>query len=89
MNGLVKSERETTAKIQEVKNVCSCDKVDIVAHSMGGLVTREYVARDDYGNDIDQLIFLAISFNKKVSRSIDMPFLSLVAIVFLLCVMAS
>jgi triacylglycerol esterase/lipase EstA (alpha/beta hydrolase family) len=46
-------------KIQEVKNICQCNKVDIVAHSMGGLVARAYVEGSDYANDIDQLIFLA------------------------------
>ncbi|MFH0891520.1 MAG: right-handed parallel beta-helix repeat-containing protein [Candidatus Falkowbacteria bacterium] len=46
-------------KIQEVKNICQCDKVDIVAHSMGGLVARAYIEGNDYQNDIDKLVFLA------------------------------
>jgi pimeloyl-ACP methyl ester carboxylesterase len=46
-------------KINGIKAVCNCSKVDIVAHSMGGLVTRQYVQSDTYGNDIDQVIFLA------------------------------
>ena len=29
-----------------------------MAHSMGGLVAREYTQSADYENDIDQLIFL-------------------------------
>ena len=45
-------------KIDEVKQICNCNKVDIVAHSMGGLVARAYVELLDYENDIDQLIFL-------------------------------
>lgn len=45
-------------KIDEVKSVCDCDKVDIVAHSMGGLVARSYAEGDYYGNDIDQMVFL-------------------------------
>ncbi|MFH1583200.1 MAG: hypothetical protein ABIB72_02690, partial [Candidatus Falkowbacteria bacterium] len=45
-------------KIDEVKNICDCDKVDVVAHSMGGLVVRAYAESDYYGNDIDQLVFL-------------------------------
>jgi len=45
-------------KIDEVKNICSCDKVDLVAHSMGGLVARQYIQSDAYEDDVDQLIFL-------------------------------
>lgn len=45
-------------KINEVQAVCQCDKVDLVAHSMGGLVARQYIQSDKYENDVDQLIFL-------------------------------
>jgi pimeloyl-ACP methyl ester carboxylesterase len=45
-------------KINEVKTICNCSKVDLVAHSMGGLVAREYIEHGNYQNDIDQLIFL-------------------------------
>ena len=45
-------------RIDEVKSICVCDKVDLVAHSMGGLVARQYVQSDDYEQDVDQLIFL-------------------------------
>lgn len=45
-------------KIDEVKALCSCEKVDLVAHSMGGLVARQYVQSGEYDNDVDQLIFL-------------------------------
>ncbi len=45
-------------KIDEVKSTCHCDKVDIVAHSMGGLVARAYIQSTDYDGDVDQLIFL-------------------------------
>jgi pimeloyl-ACP methyl ester carboxylesterase len=46
-------------KINEVKQICHCQKVDLVAHSMGGLVAREYIQQSgNYDNDIDQLIFL-------------------------------
>ncbi|KKP56343.1 MAG: hypothetical protein UR80_C0016G0007 [Parcubacteria group bacterium GW2011_GWB1_35_5] len=53
-------------KIAEVKASCSaaaladidCSKVDIVAHSMGGLVARQYIQSGQYQNDVDQLIFL-------------------------------
>lgn len=55
----VYSAMELKSKIDEVKVICDCDKVDIVAHSMGGLVARAYVEMGNYDNDIDQLIFLA------------------------------
>ncbi|OGH88629.1 MAG: hypothetical protein A3J93_00855 [Candidatus Magasanikbacteria bacterium RIFOXYC2_FULL_42_28] len=45
-------------KIDEVKENCQCDKVDLVGHSMGGLVARQYIQSDDYIQDVDQLIFL-------------------------------
>ncbi len=45
-------------KIDEIKAVCNCGKVDLVAHSMGGLVARKYIQSDDYEQDVDQLIFL-------------------------------
>jgi len=53
-------------KINQVKQTCialnlldiNCDKVDLVAHSMGGLVAREYIQSGQYQNDVDQLIFL-------------------------------
>lgn len=57
-----KSNVDTAAKlkekIEEVKSICRCNKVDIVAHSMGGLVARYYAQSEDYQDDIDQLIFL-------------------------------
>ncbi|MFH0712813.1 MAG: PxKF domain-containing protein [Candidatus Jorgensenbacteria bacterium] len=45
-------------KIQEIKTICQCNKVDVIAHSMGGLVARQYIQSGSYQNDIDQLIFL-------------------------------
>jgi len=45
-------------KINEVKTICNCQKVDLVAHSMGGLVAREYIQSDQYQHDVDQVIFL-------------------------------
>lgn len=45
-------------KIDEVKTICQCDKVDLVAHSMGGLVARAYIQSGDYDQDVDQVIFL-------------------------------
>ena len=45
-------------KIQEVKDITGGDRVDLVAHSMGGLVARAYIQSNDYQNDVDQVIFL-------------------------------
>ncbi|MFA6526553.1 MAG: hypothetical protein WCT26_04045 [Candidatus Buchananbacteria bacterium] len=53
------------AKIVATKAACvpsetiDCSKVDLIAHSMGGIVARQYIASADYGNDVDQLIFIA------------------------------
>ena len=46
------------AKINEVQEICQCDKVDLVAHSMGGLVARSLIQSTVYEHDVDQLIFL-------------------------------
>jgi hypothetical protein len=45
-------------KIDEIKQQNNWPKVDIVAHSMGGLLAREYIESGYYGNDVDQLITL-------------------------------
>jgi len=45
-------------KINEVQEICDCEKVDIVAHSMGGLVARYYIQSGLYEDDVDQLVFL-------------------------------
>lgn len=49
---------ELKKRINEVRNICDCGKVDIVAHSMGGLVARQYIQSENYENDVDQLIFM-------------------------------
>lgn len=46
-------------EIDRVKSLTGANKVDIVAHSMGGLVARDYIESDLYQDDIDQLIFIA------------------------------
>jgi pimeloyl-ACP methyl ester carboxylesterase len=46
-------------KIAEVKEICECGKVDLIGHSMGGLVASAYIQRDDYANDVDQLFLVA------------------------------
>lgn len=44
--------------IDHAKRVSGKDKVDIVAHSYGGLVSRAYIQSDRYRSDVDQLITL-------------------------------
>ncbi|MFA5048829.1 MAG: alpha/beta hydrolase [Patescibacteria group bacterium] len=46
-------------KIQQIKNICHCDKVDLIGHSMGGLIARAYIEDVGYANDVDKVIFLA------------------------------
>jgi len=45
------------AKIEEIKSQTGATKVNIIAHSMGGLLTKDYI--NSYGKDgIDKLIFV-------------------------------
>jgi len=46
------------SKIEEIKEIANWPKVDIVAHSMGGILSREYIESDYYQEDVDQLITL-------------------------------
>jgi len=48
------------AKIEEIKETCDCSQIDIVAHSMGGLVTSQYLIDNAPNKDIDQMIFLGV-----------------------------
>ncbi|MFA5961776.1 MAG: hypothetical protein WC848_03795 [Parcubacteria group bacterium] len=50
-------------KIQDITTQNNWPKVDIVAHSMGGLLAREYVESDYYADDIDQLVTLGTPQN--------------------------
>src|SRR3989344_7961419 len=49
---------ELKDKINQVKDSCGCSKVDLVAHSMGGLVARQYIESGDYQDDVNKLVFL-------------------------------
>lgn len=46
-------------KIDEVKKITKCKKVDMICHSMGGLVARTYVQGRHYGYDVENLIMIA------------------------------
>lgn len=52
------SGRQLNQKIEAIKGICTCPKVDIVGHSMGGLVARAYIQGDDYDGDVNGLIQL-------------------------------
>ncbi|MCG8482887.1 MAG: hypothetical protein MJA31_06220 [Clostridia bacterium] len=45
--------------IERAKKVSGAKKIDVVAHSLGGLVVRTYICSDFYGDDIDKLIMLS------------------------------
>jgi pimeloyl-ACP methyl ester carboxylesterase len=45
-------------KIDAVKATCACGTVDLVVHSMGGLIARHYMQSASYDNDVDQVVFL-------------------------------
>ncbi|HEU5114923.1 MAG TPA: hypothetical protein VFT82_04125 [Candidatus Paceibacterota bacterium] len=44
--------------INEAKAACGCASVDVIAHSMGGLVAESYAKSPEYENDIRKLVFL-------------------------------
>jgi len=45
--------------IQKANSLNGTSEVNIVAHSMGGLVARSYIEGSGYNNDVDNLIMLA------------------------------
>lgn len=45
-------------KINQVKQICGCDHVDLVGHSMGGLVARQYIESPQYQNDVRDVVFI-------------------------------
>lgn len=45
-------------KIEEIKLKTGCNKVNLVCHSMGGLVARSYIQSEHYLYDVDKLILL-------------------------------
>jgi hypothetical protein len=55
----IENAKKLKSKIAEIKIVTNWPKVDVVAHSMGGLLVREYIESDYYQGDVDQLVTLA------------------------------
>jgi len=54
----IESAKLLRTKIDEVKAQTKWPRVDVVAHSMGGLIAREYIGTLDGGSSVDQLITL-------------------------------
>lgn len=46
--------------IKKVNTLNNTSKVNIIAHSMGGLVARSYIQSDDYANDVDNLFLIGV-----------------------------
>lgn len=57
-NSNVESAKLLKDKIKEAKQKGKSPKVDLVAHSMGGIVSRQYIESDEYENDVEHLITL-------------------------------
>ena len=47
-------------KIEQIKKISGLSKVDLVAHSMGGLVARSYIEGANYQDDVNHLILLGV-----------------------------
>lgn len=74
-------------EIQAIKLHDRVSKVDIVAHSMGGLVSRTYIENDtQYGGDVNKLIMLGTP-NKGVANALTfLNFFDMTSIGGFLCV---
>lgn len=58
-NGDIKNNGEKLGEIiQEVKKETGARKVDLIASSMGGLVSRSYIESSVYAQDVNQLIMI-------------------------------
>jgi len=57
-------------EIQEIKRRESVDKIDIVSHSMGGLVSRAYIERCDFREGDGALLFYDYAYGKDVRKLI-------------------
>ena len=42
--------------LEEIKEISYDESFDIIAHSMGGFMTLDYLTRDDYQDDIDKVV---------------------------------
>lgn len=51
------------SRVETVKSRNGVQKVDIIAHSMGGLVTRAYIQGSTYGDDVEHVVTLGTPNN--------------------------
>ncbi len=49
-------EKYLLPKLEEIKELSYDEKFDIIAHSMGGFMTIDYLTDDDYRDDIDKVV---------------------------------
>ena len=57
-SNIISAEQYLLPVIQQAKQETGASKVDLIAHSMGGLVARSYLQGNNYANDVNQLITL-------------------------------
>lgn len=58
MQGADTTARQLAQKLVDVRQACSCTQVDLVTHSLGGLIARSYIQSDYYQGDVTNLIQL-------------------------------
>lgn len=54
----VSAEEYLIPEINRVKDLTGSDKVNLICHSMGGLVARSYIQSDAYKYDVDKLVLI-------------------------------
>ncbi|MEK6954358.1 MAG: alpha/beta fold hydrolase [Candidatus Micrarchaeota archaeon] len=66
--------------ISEVKRRTGADKVDVIAHSMGGLVTSWYIKSGNFANDIGTFVTLSTPFyGTPISKYLPAPLLGAIS----------
>lgn len=61
------SARNLADRIGDIRRQCRCDQIDIVAHSMGGLIARSYIQGTNYNGDVRNLIQIGTPNSGSVS----------------------
>jgi len=58
MQGADATGRQLAGELVDVRQACGCTQVDLVTHSLGGLIARSYIQSDYYQSDVANLIQL-------------------------------